>query len=110
MMGGEDPTQGSISPLGSKMGGVDTTDASDDDLPEKGKQKEGSSSSDDDKQLEDSPESNTETQGADEGKSIGTTKYVAERTVKALDGTVKRLVEEVKNLSLSMDNVESDEE
>jgi hypothetical protein len=37
-MGGEDPTQGSSSPLDSKTGSVGT--ASNDNLPEKGKQKQ----------------------------------------------------------------------
>jgi len=102
-MGGEDPTQGSSSPLDSKTGSVGT--ASNDNLPEKGKQKQGTPSSDGDKELENSSDKNSETQEADKGKSTSSSLLV-----KAYGGTVERLIEEVKNLNISMENAQSDEE
>jgi hypothetical protein len=102
-MGGEDPTQGSSSPLDSKTGSVGT--ASNDNLPEKGKQKEGTPSPDGDKELENSSEKNSETQEADKGKSTSSSLLV-----KAYGGTVERLIEEVKNLNISMENAQSDDE
>jgi NADH:ubiquinone oxidoreductase subunit 3 (subunit A) len=110
-MAGEDPTQGSSSPLGSKIGDVGTTNTSNDDLPEK-----GSGSSDGNKQLESesSPKGVSDTQTQKEGESSSTNysyeKYRAERYTKVYDSAVKNLVEEVKNLTLSMEKTEDDEE
>jgi hypothetical protein len=116
-MGGEDPTQESSSPLDSKTGSAGTTDASNDDLPEKGKQREGSSGSSSDG--DNSPERNTETQkGAGSSSGVDTQTQEADKgkatsstmLVKSFGGTVNRLIEEVKNLNLSMEKAQTDEE
>lgn len=70
-MGGEDPTEGSNSPLDSKSGGVrtSTTDTSDDGLPVKDRQ--SGSSKGNKLESESTPEgiSNTQTQRGDESSS-----------------------------------------
>jgi len=129
-IGSEDPTQGSSSPLGdgSKPGGVIVTDTSDGDLPEKDRQRGGSSSSDNNKELESesSPEGVSNTQRGGESSSaldaqtqeagesfsrnFSGGKYTAERFTKVFDNTIKNLVEEVKNLTISMEKTENDEE
>ena len=122
-MGGEDPTQGSSSPLGSKTGDVGTTNASNEDLPAKGsgpsdgnKQKEGKSSSGIDTQTQKEAESSSgvDTQIQESGQSPSTNysyeKSRAERYTKVYDSAVKNLVEEVKNLTISMEKTEDDEE
>jgi hypothetical protein len=117
-MGGEDPSQGSSSPLDSNTGSVGTTDASKDNLPEKGKQKEGTGSSDSHKELENSSEKNTETQKGAGSSSVDTQAQEVDKgkltsspmLVKAYGGTVQRLIEEVKNLNISMEKAQSDEE
>jgi hypothetical protein len=121
-MGGEDPTQGSNSPLDSKPGGVRATDSSDDGLAVKDRQ----SGSTKGNKLESNPEgiSNTQTQrggesssgvdtqGADQSSSTNSSheKYIAERFVKVYGNLIKDLVDEVKTLNISMQKTEDHEE
>ena len=113
-MGGEDPTQKSSS--GSKAGGVGATDTSEGDFPER------QSSSDGDRQSESksSPDSNTQDatgvdtqmqESSSSNPSGRRQKYsTAERLAKVFDKTIANLVEEAKNLSISMDKAKDDEE
>lgn len=123
-MGGEDPTEGSNSPLDSKSGGVrtSTTDTSDDGLPVKDRQ--SGSSKGNKLESESTPEgiSNTQTQRGDEsssgvntqgaGQSSSTNfsheKYIAERFEKIYGKLIKDLVDEVKSLNISMQKPEDD--
>jgi len=126
-MGGEAPTQGSSSPQGSKAGGVGTTEASDSDLPEKNTQKGGSGSSDGNRLLESgsSPEdvsntqkgggsssgADTQTQGAGQSSSANSSvnpDYSAKRKAIVFDKAVQMLIEDVKNLNISMQKTEDD--
>jgi NADH-ubiquinone oxidoreductase chain 3 len=123
-MGGEDPTQGSNSPLDSKPGGVRATDSSDDGLAVKDRQ--SGSSKGNKLESESTPEgiSNTQTQrggesssgvdtqGADQSSSTNSSheKYIAERFVKVYGNLIKDLVDEVKTLNISMQKTEDHEE
>jgi len=129
-MGGEDPTQGSNSPLGSKTGSVGATGTSSDDLSENDRQTVSSGPSDGNKQLESesSPESNTQkqkeggsssevdTQTPEIDQSLSTNSsrprytYGARQMQKSLDGAATRLIEEIKSLTISMETTQDDEE
>jgi group I intron endonuclease len=128
-MGGENPTQGGNSSLGSKGAGVSGTNTLNSDLAEKGKQG-GSNPSGGNKPLESesSPEgaSNTQTQsGGDSSPGVDTQKegagqssstyspvaqFMAKRYTKIYDGLVNNLVEEVKRLTLEMDKAKDDQQ
>ena len=96
-MGGEAPTQGSSSPLGSKTGGVGTTEVSGSNT-----QKGGGSSSGAD----------TQTPGAGQSSSTKTPvnpiDYSAKRKAVVFDKAVQMLIEDVKNLNISMQKTEDD--
>lgn len=128
-MGGEDPTQVSSSPLGSKTGSAGTTGTSSKDLSENDRQTGSSGPSDDNRQLESesSPESTqkqkeggssseVDTQTQDIGQNLSTNSsrpryaYGARQMQKSLDGTATRLIEEIKNLTISMEKTEDDDE
>lgn len=129
-MGGENPTQGSSSPLDSKTGSVGSTGTLDDGLSENDRQTGGSGPSDGNRQLESesSPESNTQKQKEGESSSVSATHaeevgqsssanssrpryaYGARQMQKALDGTAARIIDEIKQLTISMEETKSDEE
>lgn len=130
-MGGEDPTQGSSSPIGSKTGSVGTTNTSNDDLSENDRQTGSSSGpSDGNRQLEseNSPESYTkkqeeggsssgvDTQAQEVGQSLSANSsrpryaYGARQMQKSLDGTAAKLIEDIKKLTISMEEAKDDDE
>jgi hypothetical protein len=130
-MGGEDPTQGSSSPIGSKPGSVGTTNTSNDDLSENDRQTGSSSGpSDGNRQLEseNSPESITkkqeeggsssgvDTQAQEVGQSLSANSsrpryaYGARQMQKSFDGTAAKLIEDIKKLTISMEEAKDDDE
>lgn len=124
---GENSTQGGNSSLGSKRGDVNGTNTLNCDLPEKDKQG-GSNSSGGNKPLESesSPEgaSNTQTQnGGDSSPGVDTqkqgagqssptyspiTQFRAKRFTKVFGHLLNDLVEDVKKLTIEMDQVKDD--
>jgi len=116
-MGGEDPTQES-SP-DSKTGGVGATDISDGDISKK----DGQSSSDGNRQPKSGSSAYIDAQtGAEPLSKVDTQKqesssknsspinYTAPMKRKAFDNLLGSLVEEVKGLTISMNNANNDEE
>lgn len=117
-MGGEDPTQGSSSQLGSKTGSVGTTGTSSNDLSENDRQtgSESSPESSTQKQKEGGSSSELGTQTQNIGQSFSTNSsrpryaYGARQMQKSLDGTATRLIEEIKNLTICMEKTQDDDE
>lgn len=117
-MGGEDPTQGSSSQLGSKTGSVGTTGTSSNDLSENDRQtgSESSPESSTQKQKEGGSSSELGTQTQNIGQSLSTNSsrpryaYGARQMQKSLDGTATRLIEEIKNLTICMEKTQDDDE
>jgi NADH-ubiquinone oxidoreductase chain 3 len=120
-MGGEDPTPTQESSSGSQTGGVGATNTSDGDIPEKGGQSSSDGNGNRQPKSGSSPYIDAQT-GAETSSKVDTQKeessssepknrkYTSAKQLgKALGGSMGKLGDQVKNLSISMDKANDDE-